>query len=74
VIAAFTRMRERLRRFNEDRLQMLAAMSHDLRGSLTRSKLRLEVGGDEQQKHSPIADLDAMAEMVGSIISFARDN
>jgi signal transduction histidine kinase len=74
VIAAFNRMHERLRRFNEDRLQMLAAMSHDLRTLLTRLKLRLEVGGGEEQTRKMIAELDAMGEMVGSILSFARDD
>jgi signal transduction histidine kinase len=74
VIEAFNRMHARLRRFNEDRLQMLAAMSHDLRTSLTRLKLRLEVGGGEEQQQKMIAELDAMGEMVGSILSFARDD
>ena len=37
-------------------------------------KLRLEVGGGEEQKRKMIADLDAMAEMIGSILSFARDD
>ena len=31
TIQAFNRMQERLRRFNEDRTRMIAAMSHDLR-------------------------------------------
>ena len=31
TIEAFNRMQERLRRFNEDRTRMIAAMSHDLR-------------------------------------------
>lgn len=74
VIDAFNRMHDRLRRFNDDRLQMLAAMSHDLRTSLTRLKLRLEVGGGEEQKQKMIAELDAMGEMIGSILSFARDD
>ena len=74
VIAAFNRMHDRLRRFNEDRLQMLAAMSHDLRTALTHVKLRLEVGGGEEEKQKTIADLNSMAEMVGSILSFARDD
>jgi HAMP domain-containing protein len=32
IIRAFNRMRERLRRFNEDRTRMMAAMSHDIFG------------------------------------------
>ncbi len=53
---------------------MLAAMSHDLRTSLTRLKLRLEVGGGDEQTRKMIAEADAMAEMMGSILSFARDD
>ena len=74
TINAFNRMQERLRRFNEDRVQMLAAMSHDLRTSLTRLKLRLEVGENPQQKQKITVELDAMSAMVGSILSFARDD
>jgi signal transduction histidine kinase len=37
-------------------------------------KLRLEVGGGEEQKRKMITELDAMGEMVGSILSFARDD
>jgi len=36
AIRAFNRMQERLRRFLEDRTQMLAAMSHDFRAPLAR--------------------------------------
>lgn len=74
TIDAFNRMQERLRRFNEDRVQMLAAMSHDLRTSLTRLKLRLEIGETREQKQKMIAELDAMSAMIGSILSFARDD
>lgn len=74
TIRAFNRMQERLRRFNDDRVQMLAAMSHDLRTSLTRLKLRLEVGGSPQQREKMIDEIDAMSAMLGSILSFARDD
>jgi signal transduction histidine kinase len=74
TIDAFNRMQERLRHFNADRLQMLAAMSHDLRTSLTRLKLRLEIGETPEQKQRIITELDAMGTMIGSILSFARDD
>jgi signal transduction histidine kinase len=74
MIGAFNRMQERLRRFNEDRMQMLAAISHDMRTSLTRLKLRLEVGGNGEQQQKMIAELDAMSAMMVSILSFARDD
>ena len=74
MIDAFNRMQERLRRFNDDRVQMLAAIAHDLRTSLTRLKLRVEVGGNEEQQQKMIAELDAMNAMMGSILSFARED
>ena len=74
TIEAFNRMQERLRRFNEDRVHMLAAMSHDLRTALTRLKLRLEVGNNDDQKEKIIAELDGMSAMMGSVLSFARDD
>jgi signal transduction histidine kinase len=75
TIDAFNRMQERLRRFNDDRVQMLAAISHDLRTSLTRLKLRLEVSESPEQQQQKMADeIDAMGAMLNSILSFARDD
>ena len=74
TIDAFNRMRERLRRFNDDRVQMLAAISHDLRTSLTRLKLRLEVGDSPEQREKMAGEIDAMGAMLNSILSFARDD
>lgn len=74
TIDAFNRMQERLRRFSDDRVRMLAAISHDLRTSLTRLKLRLEIGETPERNQKIIAELDAMSGMIGSILSFARDD
>ena len=46
AIAAFNRMQDRLQRFLEDRTQMLAAISHDLRAPLARLRLRAELVTD----------------------------
>jgi signal transduction histidine kinase len=71
---AFNHMQERLRRFIQDRTQMLAAMSHDLRTPLARLRLRAEFIGDPEQRRKTGADLDAMSVMVESALTFVRDD
>jgi signal transduction histidine kinase len=74
AINAFNRMQERLRRFNDDRVQMLAAMSHDLHISLTRLKLRLEIGDNHEQQQKMNAEIGTMGAMLDSILAFASDD
>jgi signal transduction histidine kinase len=71
---AFNRMQARLRRFVEDRTQMLAAISHDLRTPITRLKLRAEFIEDDEQRLKILADLDEMETMISSTLAFARDD
>lgn len=71
---AFNRMQDRLRRFVEDRTQMLAAMSHDLRTPLNRMRLRAEFIDDAEQQKKMFADLEAMNTMIDSTLSFVRDD
>jgi signal transduction histidine kinase len=71
---AFNRMQERLRRFVEDRTQMLAVMSHDLRTPLNRLRLRAEFIDDEDQQQKMFADLEAMNTMIDATLAFARDD
>src|SRR5208282_2321129 len=71
---AFNQMQTRIRTFVEDRLRMLAAISHDLRGPITRLKLRIEQTDVEPAAQAKmLADLDEMAQMVESSLAFARD-
>jgi signal transduction histidine kinase len=70
---AFNRMQERLRRYVDDRMMMMAAISHDLRTVLTRLKLRAEFINDEEQREKADADLDEMQAMLESSLTFARD-
>lgn len=74
TMRAFNRMQERLRRFNEDRTRMIAAMSHDLRTPLTRLRLRAESVEDHDQQQKMLAELDMMGKMIESVLSFARDD
>ena len=71
---AFNEMQERIRRFVQDRTQMLAAVSHDLRTPITRLRLRAEFVEDEEQREKMLADLDEMERMVKSTLAFARDD
>lgn len=71
---AFNRMQERLHRYVEDRTQMVAAISHDLRTPLTRLRLRAEFVEDPEQQRKMLDDLDAMQAMIESTLAFARDD
>lgn len=71
---AFNVMQERLRRFVEDRTQMLAAISHDLRTPITRMRLRAEFVEDDEQREKMLADLAEMEQMIAATLAFARDD
>jgi signal transduction histidine kinase len=74
TITAFNRMQDRLRRFLEDRTQMLAAISHDLRAPLARLRLRAELVEDGEQQCRMFDDLEVMNAMIDSALAFARDD
>jgi signal transduction histidine kinase len=74
AIRAFNRMQDRLRRFVDDRTQMVAAMSHDLKTPLTRLRLRAEFVEDAEQQRKMLDDLDSMSAMIESTLAFARDD
>jgi signal transduction histidine kinase len=70
---AFNRMQQRLRRLIESRTQMLAALSHDLRTPLTLLRLRADEVADADERNRMLATINEMNEMIGSTLSFARD-
>lgn len=74
VTNAFNTMQDRIRRFVTERMQILAAISHDLRTPLTRLRLRFENWDDPQQKDKALADLSEMQAMLDSTLAFARDD
>ncbi len=71
---AFNVMQGRIRRFVQDRTQMLAAISHDLRTPITRMRLRAEFVEDEVERAKMLADLDEMERMIAATLAFARDD
>jgi signal transduction histidine kinase len=70
---AFNRMQERLRRLIENRIQMLAALSHDLRTPLTLLRLRAEEVADANERDKMLGTIGEMDEMIGTTLAFARD-
>jgi signal transduction histidine kinase len=71
---AFNKMQRRLRSLINDRTQMLAAISHDLRTPITRLRLRAEFVEDTEQRDKMLNDLEQMEEMIAATLAFARDD
>jgi len=74
AILAFNAMQAQLKHFLQDRTQMLAAISHDLRAPLTRMRLRGEFIEDAEQQSRLFRDVDEMQSMVNSALEFFRDD
>jgi signal transduction histidine kinase len=70
---AFNTMQSRVQRFVHDRLQMTAAISHDLRTPITRLRLRAELVEDEEQRRKMLADLEHMEALIDATLAFARE-
>ncbi|MBF0611397.1 MAG: HAMP domain-containing protein [Magnetococcales bacterium] len=73
VARAFNRMNRRIRDFVEERLRMVAAISHDLRTPLTKLKLMTEFVGDESTRQRMSTTLDEMESMLTATLTFARE-
>jgi signal transduction histidine kinase len=71
---AFNRMQHRIRRMIEDRTQMIAAISHDLRTPITRLRLRAEFVEDPEEQQKMLTDLDQMEAIIRSTLAFARED
>ena len=70
---AFNTMAGRIRRFVQDRTELLAAIGHDLRTPITRLKLRAEFVDDEELRAKILADLEELEAMVSATLAFGRD-
>jgi len=73
---AFNAMRERILRFVNQRTEMLAGISHDLRTPLTRMRLAIAMLPQSPETADDLAalnqDLEEMERMVESYLAFAR--
>ncbi|KIL97353.1 Osmolarity sensor protein EnvZ [Paramagnetospirillum magnetotacticum MS-1] len=69
---AFNLMRQRIQRQIQQRTEMLAGVSHDLRTPLTRMKLQLAIMGDMDGRAELDEDVAEMERMVEGYLAFAR--
>jgi signal transduction histidine kinase len=69
---AFNAMRDRIAHYLEERVQILAAISHDLQTPLTRMRLRAEMAEDSPEKDKLISDLSEIERLVREGVTYAR--
>lgn len=69
---AFNTMRERIQRLVSERMQAMAAVSHDLRTPITRLRLRSALLDDEAAIELMDADLREMEGMIDSTLEYLR--
>ncbi|MPT01801.1 MAG: HAMP domain-containing histidine kinase [Pseudomonas sp.] len=70
--AAFNALQARIAAYLKERMQLLAAISHDLQTPITRMKLRVEVMDDGADKDKLWSDLNAMEHLVREGVAYAR--
>ncbi len=73
VTHAFLDMRERIRLHIEQRTDMLAGVSHDLRTPLTRMKLQIEMLSKKEDKTGLKEDVNQMEQMIEVYLSFIKE-
>ncbi|HEY5849824.1 MAG TPA: HAMP domain-containing sensor histidine kinase [Lysobacter sp.] len=72
AVSAFNAMQDRISLHLKERLQILAAISHDLQTPITRMKLRLEAMEESPAATKLVGDLDEMQHLVRDGVAYAR--
>lgn len=73
LAAAFNRMAADLERNEQERAEVLAGISHDLRTPLTRLRLEAELSvADEASRQAIVADIEQMEAVIAQFLDFAR--
>ncbi|MBP0580395.1 HAMP domain-containing histidine kinase [Labrys sp. LIt4] len=71
---AFNGMRERIAHYLEERVQILAAISHDLQTPITRMRLRADMADESPEKDKLVRDLREIERLVQDGIAYARSS
>lgn len=71
---AFNAMRDRIAHYLEERVQILAAISHDLQTPITRMRLRVDMADDSPEKDKLVSDLREIERLVQDGIAYARSS
>ena len=69
---AFNAMQQRIADYLKERMQILAAISHDLQTPITRMKLRAEFMDDSTERDKLLSDLGEMEHLVREGVAYAR--
>jgi len=70
---AFNAMQDRIAGYMTERLQILAAISHDLQTPITRMRLRVDMMDDDTPQHAKLQqDLQEMETLVKEGVAYAR--
>ncbi|MGF6175349.1 ATP-binding protein [Ensifer sp. 4252] len=69
---AFNAMRDRIAQYLVERVQILAAISHDLQTPITRMRLRAEMADDFTDREKLIQDLGQIENLVKEGVAYAR--
>ncbi len=69
---AFNTMQARIAEYLKERMQLLAAISHDLQTPITRMKLRAEFMDDSAEKDKLAHDLEEIEHLVREGVAYAR--
>lgn len=70
--AAFNAMQQRIAGYLAERVQILAAISHDLQTPITRMRLRLDLMEPSETQEKLVQDLRAMEHLVREGVTYAR--
>lgn len=70
IAESFNTMQLRLKRFIDERMGMLAAISHDLRTPLTRLRLMAEYVDNPEQREQLLLNVTEMETMIGDALAF----